>query len=458
MASSLHAAPSRAPLNPEFNRLSKLQAYDNTDAAARPLGFRAPPLRLDHLARAQGRAGFAARALPSRFDLRKLGRVSPVKDQGPDGVCWAFASYGSLESCLLPKEKWDFSENNMVNLLSENCPDGYDREVGGGGNELMSTGYLARWSGPVSEADDPYKPGGEPECRQYTPLKHINRVLYLPDRRNATDNAAIKTAIMNYGAVFSTIYYEDSSFQADNSAYYYKGSLPSNHAICLVGWDDSYSRKKFASRPPGNGAFIAQNSWGTDWGDKGCFYISYHDARVGTHNALFNRTDPPTRFNTLFQYDLLGWVTSVGYGPTEAWFANIFRTEAPVQIGAASWYAASPASQYELYLYQEPEPGNPSSGKLLLSQKGTIESASYFTRLLTPAQAIGARQAFSLVLKLSTPEYNYPVPVQMPIEGYSSKARSAPGQSFVSTDGKNWDDIGLIWENTSVCLKALGNS
>ena len=38
---------------------------------------------------------------PAFYDLRQYNRVSPVKDQGDFGLCWAFATYASLESFLL---------------------------------------------------------------------------------------------------------------------------------------------------------------------------------------------------------------------------------------------------------------------------------------------------------------------------------------------------------------------
>jgi len=51
-----------------------------------------------------------------------------------------------------------FSENNMKNLLSIAYPEGFDRNAADGGNAIMSTAYLARWTGPVNETDDPYEP------------------------------------------------------------------------------------------------------------------------------------------------------------------------------------------------------------------------------------------------------------------------------------------------------------
>ena len=90
-------------------------------------------------------------APPPSYDLRTAGKLPPVRDQSPYGTCWTFATYGSLESCLLPGESWDFSENNLA-WFSGFDWDPYE----GGGNYWMSTAYLARWDGPIREADDPY--------------------------------------------------------------------------------------------------------------------------------------------------------------------------------------------------------------------------------------------------------------------------------------------------------------
>ena len=39
--------------------------------------------------------------MPARYDLRDLGQVTPVKNQGKGGNCWAFAALGALESAIL---------------------------------------------------------------------------------------------------------------------------------------------------------------------------------------------------------------------------------------------------------------------------------------------------------------------------------------------------------------------
>lgn len=55
-----------------------------------------------------------------------------------------------------------------------------------------------------------------------------------------------------------------------------------NHAVTIVGWDDSYSAENFLAdkRPPADGAWIVRNSWGEDYGDGGYFYLSFYDQTI----------------------------------------------------------------------------------------------------------------------------------------------------------------------------------
>ena len=69
-------------------------------------GYRPSPIDLSHLTKVRY-PGFPTRtaegdsSVPSRYDLRELGRVTPVRDQEPYGNCWAFSALGSLESSYL---------------------------------------------------------------------------------------------------------------------------------------------------------------------------------------------------------------------------------------------------------------------------------------------------------------------------------------------------------------------
>ncbi|MCG2659160.1 MAG: surface layer protein B, partial [Kiritimatiellae bacterium] len=279
----------RAPLNPEFLQYQaqrQTKALTTRTADGHGLGYIPAPFKLP-----QPTASFLSAqrnklkaSLPASYDLRTpYGKVSSVKDQGAYGNCWTFGTFGSMESCLLTGETWDFSENNLANLH------GFDYAYGEGGNHLMSLAYLGRWGGPVLESADPYS-NGPSSPTGLTVQKHIQSAQFIPDRAvGNTDNDAIKQAIMTYGGIYSAFCYNGAYYNSANYAYYYNGDYVSawGHAITIVGWDDAFDRTKFDMTPSGDGAFLIKNSWGTSWGDAGYFWISYYDAHIGNNNCLF---------------------------------------------------------------------------------------------------------------------------------------------------------------------------
>ena len=449
----------KASLNPDFIKYVEgiKQQQDHQTGKIPYREYIPPPVNLSYLTGKKIFSHLRGTALPSSFDLRKEGRVTSVKNEGPAGAAWAFAAYGSLESCLLPGHKWNFSENNMKNLLSEECPEGFDRPSNGPGNSHMSTAYLARWSGPVLEKDDPYDPNSPGNCVEMSPRMHLRKVIFIPARNGYTDNSNIKLAIMNYGAVATAIYFDEVYYDNNFSFYCDEWKFSFNHAVCLVGWDDNYDRKKFKNLPPGPGVFIAKNCWGTNWGDKGYFYISYYDQMVGKDNALFSKVMNPNIYNVIYEYDPLGWCDSAGANSTTAWFANMFTSISDQELHAVSWYVASPDSSYNLYIYTNPANSDPRSGKLVKSLSGKVLDPSYYQKAFSTPVKLTNGQKFSVVVEATTPGWDWPVPLQMPIQGYSSKARSEPGQGFLSMDGESWLDVTEVFENASVCLKAFAS-
>jgi len=140
---------------------------------------------------------------PAAFDLRLTGKLTPVREQGQCGACWAFSTYGSLESTNLPGSVWDFSENNMKDTH------GFDLSPCQGGNYLMAAAYLSRWSGPISESSDPYQETGTRTVQNVQPLQHVQEITFLPSRQGPLDNAQVKQAIQKNGAVYSSIHWEN---------------------------------------------------------------------------------------------------------------------------------------------------------------------------------------------------------------------------------------------------------
>ena len=272
-------SPESAPENPDFINYqnNKIPSQTEVSLDGHKAGSIPSPVDLSHLSSISS----VNASFPAYYDLRTLNKVTPVKNQGDAGSCWVFATYGSLESCLKPGETWDFSENNMKNLLSSAYSEGFDRDANEGGDMFMSTAYLSRWSGPVAESDDPYDPHSVTSPQNLPIKKHVQNVILIPNRNGFLDNDGIKEAIQNYGAIDTAMCYNSNYYSPTTYGYYYSGTASTNHDVTIVGWNDSFDKNKFSTVPPGNGAFIVRNSWGTGWGDNGYFYVSYYDSKIG---------------------------------------------------------------------------------------------------------------------------------------------------------------------------------
>lgn len=466
--------PGLAPENPEFTRKNRNKLYNQAEQSSEEFttGLTPAPVNLDYLsdisaANASSLSDYELQdglstvkapgnlvSAPNSYDLRSLNKLTSVKNQADSGVCWTFASYGSLESYLKPGENRDFSENHMKNLLSSAYSEGFDRGANDGGNSFQSTAYLARWSGPVDESADSYSPYSTTSTVNLTLQKHVQNVHFIPDRGNSLDNDEIKWALQNYGAIYTTMYYGSSYYSTSNHAYYYNGTSASNHAVTIVGWNDSFDKNRFSRVPPGNGAFIIKNSWGSGWGESGYFYVSYYDSNIGTSNSVMT-AESVDNYKSIYQYDPLGWVTNIGYSNPTCWCANVFTAKSDEILKAVSFYTTDSNCNYGIYIYTNPVSGPINQNGLVFSKNGTISTAGYHTVPLDSEIQLRANQKFSVVLKLNTPGYNYPVAVEMPYSGWSSKAKANSGESYLSRDGKSWSDLTGLFLNTNACIKAF---
>jgi len=408
---------------------------------------------------------------PAAYDMRPSS-VTAVRDQGQCGSCWAFATFGSLESVLRvsPGQTWDFSENNLNNNH------GFDLSPCQGGTAQMSAAYLGRRSGPIRESDDPYNPVPPyHSSSDLTVRKNLAEMLFLPDRTGALDNNVIKQAVWDYGGVYTTIAVmggfgylppvTDTHFNAANNAYYDNTGAVINHAVTIVGWDDSYPAANFsAPQPPGDGAFIVRNSWGTAWGDQGYFYMSYYSYNAAAYTALtgnvaFNVAEDPSG-SYAYQNDTLGWIANYGVGganPWVAWMGDIFTSTAFSEtIEKVGFYTTDVNVDYVVKVYTDADSG-PVSGNLKDTDADNFAYAGYHTVTLTNPVTVQNKQKFSVVVQLTDPNHAFttPIAVQAPLSGYSSRATAGDGQSYVSADGLAWTDLNQASANTTAALKVF---
>ncbi|WP_296560153.1 lectin like domain-containing protein [uncultured Acetobacterium sp.] len=435
------------PVNPEFLQyITDLEAGEINANSAEGYSRGYIPEPLARVETPEEDLNLAA-TLPASYDLRQTGRVTEIRNQGQLGVCWTFASLGSLESYLKPTKTEDLSENNI------RWNHGFDSGPTSGGNASMALAYFSRWSGPVGESSDPY---GSSQKTGLAPLYHIQKAEFI-----AKSPAMIKTAILNGGAVYSSIYSDaiDSPtyYNKNTHALYYDGNAGTDHAVVIVGWDDNFDRNRFSKTPPNNGAWIIRNSWGSDWGDRGYFYLSYYDTYAGNEVTAFHNAEATNNYNRIYQYDPFGNTGSRGYATSDrsSWGANIFTAVANENLMAISTYSLSTNTTAEIKIYTNVSADNPSSGQLSATQTVTFPNRGYYTVKLNSPVNLTASQRFAVVIKYTTPQNAYPIPVERAMANYCSGVTAKAGESFVSFEGTgNWRDISAN-DRENVCIKAF---
>ena len=372
------------------------------DDSPRAMGYRPSPrsVAARRVTPAQGVRSLRASsrtALPSRWDSCEHGWASPVKNQGNVGACWAFAAYATVETQLLKagKGEWDFSEKNMVNLH------GWNLSPNDGGNNDVAAAYLLRWGGAVLETNDAYKSTmstwtSSPLLSPAVRVQHVMWAEELDGTQERMD--ALKAAIMEYGAVATSLRWVDEYVRDDT--YYYRGSKENNHAVALVGWDDDYPTNNFQKFPPGPGAWIIKNSWGTSYGSNGFYRVSYHDMSLarGEPSAVFVPAGEGEDYDAVRGYDRLRPIR-MSYDLYDRQ-AAVFTATWNERLDAVGVWSPCASIPYEISVYTNVTRGGDSpidGGRLAISQSGTLTHAGFTTIHLETPVALANGMSFAVI-------------------------------------------------------------
>lgn len=377
--------------------------------------------------------------LPSRYDYRKLGYVTKVKNQGTKNSCWAFATCAAIESSILKttKRNYDLSENIIFNSMIKYSKYGSLKD-----SELAHfhtpTGSVLSWLGTYPSEYDSYDEYAKiTEFSNIEDTVHIQDMMFLEPAHNANNIRPIKEAIYKYGGVYTIIngdYKNKYKYNPETAAYYETSNNSPNHAVTLVGWDDNYSRYNFASKPAGNGAWIVKNSYGTTWGDQGYYYISYYDKTLLKQNGIVYIINNTMNYNKNYQNDILGCADDylIPNNKKEIYYANTYKMVDDDLLAAVGTYFNKKGVKYQIYIYVNDQLKHSQSGSSPFNGFSTIKLNRY----------IPVKTGDTVTVKIKSNA----APIQLECRQYIE-----PKTSLYSTNNQEWYD--LTEKDQTICIK-----
>lgn len=408
--------------------------------------------------------GIASYALyPGTYNANEERFVTEVKNQRNTSLCWAFSLASNLETSLLTREQkyYDLSEEqlayfwaNRVNDPLGNTPNDKitrtQSDYHGTGNGRVASFFLSTWSGMTTEEKVPFQSSAVtwPDSLSYDTSAYMEDAIFSQYTVERT-----KQLLIEYNSVSAMIYMLDNYYYPDTASYSCPQSGLVNHAVTIVGWDDTYSKENFpsASGVNNDGAWIVKNSYGKNWGKNGYFYLSYEDQSIT--NLVSNTASASEEYNNNYFYDgaAAGTVTFPSKTINNGYYvSNIFKATAgngkDEKLGEIVTAVPQDNTDFQIQVYTDlKNTSDPTSGTPAYAEPVdyTQPLAGIHTIHLNTPVKIPQGTFYSVVIRIPDGSNKFYVEkTTTSTSWFTATAGIDPDQSFISTSGKKWYDAG----------------
>jgi C1A family cysteine protease len=200
--------------------------------------------------------------LAASVDWSTKGAVTPVKDQGQCGSCWAFSTTGGMEGA------WQIASGSLTSMSEQQLVDCSTQNAGCNGGSMELAFNYAGTTNVATESSYPYT-ARDGTCKtSYSTAIPKGGVTGYKSVGQSTDS--LKSALQT-GPVSVAIEADQFAFQLYSGGVLSSGCGTNlDHGVLAVGYDST--------------SFKVKNSWGTSWGNNGYVQISQSGNTCGIHS------------------------------------------------------------------------------------------------------------------------------------------------------------------------------
>ena len=339
----------------------------------------------------------------------------------------------------------DPGNNRLLNgfILSREIRDGFNN----GGNPYLAAATLSHFAGIAKEKKD-----------YYSDRMDTDSGLVLKNMEIFNTRDEVKQWIMDHGSASLSVFWGNpesgTPYVKGNSIYCYDSSVKVNHAITIVGWDDSYSKDNFAQAPAGNGAWLIKNSHGTGSGKNGYWWVSYYDK-----SSAFSKVCGYSAVRRDSYQNLYSYCDTVGSGfinlKNNVTLANVFtisENEKISSVGILSLSGENVEARIRIYPYSSD--GNArqitAAGDALADETHILENPGYNTVDLNSKVFVKAGEKYVVAVTFNAPDNDLYVFTENPVKNTYTEMLSRfscnPGESYYTASS---DITGSVWNDAS---------